>query len=191
MGALRSFFVGWVRTAPIFCFLGEIMRNNKIRQLTQGAMVAALYVVLTYGQNILFPETANMAIQFRAAEALCVLALFTPGAIWGLGVGCLLFNLSYAGALPLDFVIGPLASVLAAVAMWYTRKIKFFDYPLPAMCMPALFNGLFVGWELQLYIGGGFWFNAGCVALGELGVLLTLGTALYFALGRVRFISEW
>ena len=167
------------------------MRNNKVRQLTQGALVAALYVALTYGQNILFPETANMAIQFRAAEALCVLALFTPGAIWGLGVGCLLFNLSYAGALPLDFVIGPLASILAALVMWYTRKLKLWGYPLLAMCMPALFNGLFVGWELQLYIGGGFWFNAGCVALGELGVLLTLGTAVYFSLRRIRFISEW
>lgn len=166
------------------------MRNNKVRQLTQGALVAALYVVLTYGQNILFPETANMAIQFRAAEALCVLALFTPGAIWGLGVGCLLFNLSYAGALPLDFVVGPLASILAALAMWHTRKLKLFGYPLLAMCMPALVNGLFVGWELQLYIGGGFWFNAGCVALGELGVLLTLGTAVYFALGKIRFTSE-
>ena len=166
------------------------MRNNKVRQLTQGALVAALYVALTYGQNILFPETANMAIQFRAAEALCVLALFTPGAIWGLGVGCLLFNLSYAGALPSDFVIGPLASILAALVMWHTRKLKLWGYPLLAMCMPALFNGLFVGWELQLYIGGGFWFNAGCVALGELGVLLTLGTAVYFSLCRIRFISE-
>ena len=161
------------------------MRNGKVRQLTQGALVAALYVVLTYGQNILLPETANMAIQFRAAEALCVLALFTPSAVWGLTVGCFLFNISYVGALPLDFLIGPMASCLAAIGMWYTRKIKIFGFPFLAMCMPAMANGLFVGWELELYTGVSFWFNAVCVALGELGVLFTLGTSLYFSVRKL------
>ncbi len=166
------------------------MQKKKIRQLTRGALVAALYVVLTYAQNILFPESANMAVQFRAAEALCVLALFTPDAIWGLGIGCLLFNISYAGALPLDFIIGPAASCLAALFMWHTRKIKVFGYPFLAMCMPAMFNGLFVGWELKLYIGGGFWFNFICVTLGELGVLFTLGSVLYYALRKTPLFRD-
>jgi uncharacterized membrane protein len=48
--------------------------------------------------------------------------------------------------------------------------------------MPAVFNSLLVGWELELYIGGGFWFNAVCVAIGEAGVLLTLGSALYWGM---------
>jgi uncharacterized membrane protein len=50
------------------------------------------------------------------------------------------------------------------------------------MVMPALFNALLVGWELTVYIGGGFWLNALYVALGELGVLLSLGSLLYYAL---------
>ena len=160
--------------------------KSKIKNLTYGALIAALYVVLTYGQNILLPNSASMAVQFRAAEALCVLALFTPSAIWGLSVGCLLFNISSAGALPLDWIIGPLASGLAAAGMWFTRKRKIKGYPLLAMLMPALFNGLLVGWELGIYIGGGFWFNAGCVALGEVAVLLTLGTALYYAMDKAK-----
>ena len=45
--------------------------------------------------------------------------------------------------------------------------------------MPAIFNALLVGWELTFYIGGGFWINALYVALGELGVLLTLGVILH------------
>ena len=74
--------------------------RNKSRFLAHGALIAALYVALTYLQNALIPGSASWAIQFRASEALCVLALFTPAAIPGLTVGCVLFNLSYAGALP-------------------------------------------------------------------------------------------
>ncbi len=165
-----------------------ILRSNqsKIKNLTQGALIAALYVVLTYGQNILLPDSANMAIQFRAAEALCVLALFTPAAIWGLGIGCLLFNVSSAGALPLDWLLGPAASCLAAVLMWFSRNWKIKSYPLVAMLWPGIANGLIIGWELSVYIGGGFWFNACCVAAGELAVMLTLGTGLYYAVYRSR-----
>ena len=156
--------------------------KRKARFLAYGAVIAALYVVLTYFQNMIFPDSASMAIQFRASEALCILAFFTPAAIPGLAVGCLLFNLSYAGALPLDFLVGTLASALAASCMWLTRKVTIKGYPLPGLLMPALFNALLVGWELSHYIGGGFWLNALYVAIGEAAVLLTLGSALYYAI---------
>jgi uncharacterized membrane protein len=50
--------------------------------------------------------------------------------------------------------------------------------------MPAFWNAILVGWELSVYIGGGFRFNAVCVAIGELGVLLTLGWGLYAVLKK-------
>ncbi len=159
------------------------MQKNT-RQLTLGALIAALYVTLTWMQNLLIPGSASMTIQFRASEALCVLAFFTPSAIPGLGVGCLLFNISNAGALPLDMVIGTAASVLAASTMYLTRKLTVRGLPLPGLLMPALFNGLLVGWELAYYIGGGFWINCLYVAIGELAVLLTLGSFLYYALKK-------
>ena len=62
------------------------------RSLAHAAILAALYVVLTLLQNFLLPGTTSYAIQFRAAEALCVFAVFTPAAIPGLTFGCLLFN---------------------------------------------------------------------------------------------------
>ena len=156
--------------------------NRKIRDLTQAALIAALYMALTYAQNFLLPESTTMAIQYRVSEALCVLALFTPNAIWGLTVGCFLFNISNVGALPLDPIVGPLASGLAALGMWYSRKITIKGFPLPALLMPAISNGILVGWELALIIGGGFWFNSACVAIGELAVLLTLGSVLFYVL---------
>ena len=156
--------------------------TKNVRILTHSALLAALYVALTFLQNALLPGSASWAIQFRASEALCVLALFTPAAIPGLTVGCLLFNISFVGALPLDFLVGTAASFGAVLTMRLTRKWTVFGYPLFSMLMPALFNAILVGWELSVYVGGGFWLNALYVAIGEAAVLLTLGTALYYTL---------
>ena len=154
------------------------------RRLAHAAIIAALYAVLTHFQNILLPGSATWAIQMRLSEALCILAFFTPAAAMGLAVGCLIFNLTFAAALPLDFLVGTTATYLAAKAMWLTRNITVGKLPLLGMLMPALFNAILVGWELSVYIGGGFWINAIYVALGEIAVLLTLGTILYFAMKR-------
>ena len=159
--------------------------DKHIRKTVHAALIAALYVVLTHLQNFILPGSATWAIQFRASEALCVLALFTPAAIPGLTVGCLVFNLTYAGALPLDFLVGSGASLLAAAAMWLTRKWTVKGLPLVGLLMPAVTNAILVGWELTVYIGGGFWINALYVAAGEAAVLLTLGSALYYAI-RIR-----
>ena len=97
-------------------------------------------------------------------------------------------NLSFAAALPLDFLVGTLASVLAAGAMYLLRDFKWRNLPLLGLLMPGVFNAFLVGWELTVYIGGGFWLNALYVALGEWIVLLTLGTALYAAF-RVRHLD--
>ena len=151
--------------------------NKKVRQMVRAALIAGLYVVLTHLQNLIFPNSATMAIQFRASEALCVLAFFTPAAIPGLAVGCLLFNLTFIGSLPLDFLVGTLATLGAAGSMWLLRKV-----PIVGVWMPALWNAVLVGWELSVYIGGGFWITALCVAIGEAAVLLTLGLVLYYSL---------
>lgn len=154
------------------------------RHLAHAAIIAALYAVLTHFQNILIPNSASFAIQLRLSEALCILAFFTPAAAVGLAVGCLIFNLTFAGALPLDFLVGTLASYLAAKGMWLTRKITVGDYPLLGFLMPALTNAFLVGWELTVYIGGGFWLNAFYVAIGEAIVLLTGGSLLYYAMKK-------
>ena len=141
--------------------------SKNTRFLTHAAVIAALYAVLTHLQNVLLPGSTTWAIQMRLSEALCVLSFFTPAAIPGLTVGCLVFNITYAAA-----------------RMLLTRRVTVKGYPLLGMAMPALFNALLVGWELTVYIGGGFFLNALYVALGELAVLLTFGTALYYAVKK-------
>lgn len=158
--------------------------KNKARLLTQGAIIAALYVVLTNAQNLLLPGSATWAIQMRVAECMCVLAFFSPSAIWGLSAGCFLFNILYAGALPLDWCVGTLATVLATLTMYATRRLRLWGIPFLGLAMPVLFNGLLVGWELSVYIGGAFWVNSLYVAAGEAIVLYTLGIALYLVLQK-------
>ena len=153
--------------------------SKQVRKIVMAAVIGAMYAGLTHLQNLLIPGSATWAIQFRVSEALCILALFTPAAITGLTVGCFLFNLTYSAAMPLDLLVGPLATYLSAGSMYLMRKWQVRGIPVPALLMPALFNGLLVGWELDLYIGGGFLINAFYVALGEAAVLLTLGTLLW------------
>lgn len=158
------------------------MKHNT-QYLTQAAIIAALYAVLTHLQNLLLPGSASWAVQMRLSEALTVLAFFTPAAVPGLAIGCLVFNISYAAALPLDFLVGTLATYLSAQCMWLTRKVTVKGLPLVGLLMPALFNALLVGWELTVYIGElSFAVNALSVALGELAVVLVAGSALYTAL---------
>ena len=95
--------------------------NSKIKYITHGAAIAAIYVVLTLVANAF--GLANAAIQIRISEALTVLPYFTPVAIPGLFVGCILSNI-LTGCLPLDTVFGSLATLLGALGTYFiSRKL--------------------------------------------------------------------
>ena len=164
--------------------------RSRVRNMTRAAIIGAVYVVLTHMQNLLLPGSASWAVQCRLSEVLCVLAFFTPAAVPGLTIGCLVFNMTFAAALPLDWLVGSMASLAAAWAMRKLRHVKILGYPLPGMLMPALTNAVLVGWELDLFLGGGFWISACYVALGELIVLLIPGSVLYFAMKRRHLDSR-
>ena len=159
--------------------------NKRNHNLATGAIIAALYAALTYAQEMLFPGSASAAIQFRVSEALTVLALFTPAAIPGLTVGCALSNIIFLGALPLDVVLGSFATLLAAFCMYKLKDVTFKGIPVAALLMPAVFNGIIIGLEIEIFfIEGPFHFasfltQGTFVALGELGVCFTLGILLY------------
>ena len=169
------------------------MKNKRLLYLTQGAVIAALYAALTVGQNLIFPGTASMAVQFRVAELLTVLAIYTPAAIPGLTIGCVLANISSvtAGLGFYDMIFGSIASLLAAAAMHLLRNVRIKNIPFLALLMPAIFNGLIVGFEIDFFFIGNLSFNfadflvqGGFVALGELGVLLILGLPFCILLNK-------
>lgn len=119
-----------------------------------------------------------------------MLAAFTPAAIPGLTIGCMLFNLCMAGALPWDVPLGGLATFLAAWGTYATRKWTVKGFPVIALVLPALTNAVLIGWELTVFIGDAYWINALYVAIGELAVLFTLGTALYYAIKRRKLLEK-
>lgn len=159
--------------------------NKRNRNIAAGAIIAALYAALTYAQETLVPGSASAAVQFRLSEALTVLALFTPAAILGLTVGCALSNLILLGALPLDVILGTLATLLTVICMNKLRDVTLWNIPFASLLMPAIFNGVIVGLEIELFfIEGPFHFSSFLlqgmlVALGELTVCFTLGIMLY------------
>ena len=161
------------------------MKTKSTVYIVQAAVIAALYAALTILQNTLLPGTASMAVQFRVAEVLTILVVFTPAAIPGLTIGCIIANISSLSVLgPYDMIFGSLASLLAAVLMYLLRNKRLFKLPVAAALMPALANGILVGFEIEFFfVEGGFHFGdfllqGGLVALGELGVLFVLGLPL-------------
>ena len=157
--------------------------------IVQGAVIAALYAVLTVGQNLILPGSASWAVQFRVSEAMTVLAFFMPAAIPGLTVGCVLANISSvtAGLGAYDMVFGSIATLLAALSMYALRSVRIKNIPFLGLLMPAIFNGLIIGFEIDFFFIGSMSFNfvdflvqGGFVALGELAVLFVLGLPLTF-----------
>ena len=98
------------------------MKNKNVFFLTQAAMIAAIYVVLTFIANAF--GLANYAVQVRFSEALTILPYFTPAAIPGLFVGCLLSNILTGCALP-DIIFGSIATLLGALGTYALRKRRW------------------------------------------------------------------
>ena len=90
--------------------------RKKVQFLTLAAVIAALYAALTAAQHLIAPGTASMAVQFRISEAMTMLAVLTPAAIPGLTLGCFLVNFLFLEALPVDMILGSLATLLALQA---------------------------------------------------------------------------
>ena len=120
------------------------MKNKNAEFLTQGAMIAAAYVVLT----LLFAPISYGEVQVRISETLTILPFFTPAAIPGLFVGCLIANM-IGGAVALDIVFGSIATLIGAVGTYLLRKKNRFLAPLP----PILSNTIII--PFVLYFGYG------------------------------------
>ena len=102
------------------------------RRIAHGAIIAAVYVVLC----IIFQPISYGAIQFRIAEALTIMPLFTPAAIPGLFVGCILANIIGQGVI-MDVIFGSLATLIGAVLGYLLRRNRWL-VPIPAVVANAL-----------------------------------------------------
>ena len=168
------------------------MNNKKIIHLVHGAIIAAGYAAATYASALL--GIAYGPIQFRFSEALTVLSVFTPAAIPGLTIGCILGNLSSPFGI-WDIAFGSLATFLAAITARKLRKITVKGLPLLSIIMPVIFNALIVGAEITFLMPTdeasftAFAVAALEVGAGELAVCLAGGIPVFYALKKVNIFK--
>lgn len=165
------------------------MKTKKLYFITQAAMIAAIYIVMT-----IFISTFNLAsgtIQVRISEVLTVLPFFTPAAVPGLFIGCLLSNLLTGAMLP-DVIFGSLATLLGAMGSYALRKHSFL-VTLP----PVIANMAIIPFVLRYAYGITFIvhgidvsipFQALTVGAGEVVTCCIMGTILIKALTPYRHV---
>lgn len=152
--------------------------NKTTKHLTMGAMIAALYVILTLLSNAF--GLSSGVIQLRISEALYALAIFTPSAVLGLFVGCLLSNI-FVGGILIDVIFGSIATLIGA---FFTYKLR--KNPIYALIPPILSNAVIIPPILRFAYGieGSIWYFALTVGIGELLSCGVLGYLLYLALKK-------
>ena len=156
------------------------MKNKKVQFLVQSAMIGAIYVVLT----ILFQPFSFGQIQVRIAEALTILPVFTPAAIPGLFVGCLIGNILGGSILP-DIIFGSLATLIGAIFTYLLRKQSKYLAPLP----PIFANTIIVPFILYYAYGINLPipFMMLTVGVGEIISCGVLGMIVYASLEKYRY----
>lgn len=164
------------------------MKNKKMLWLTTSAMIAAVYLVLT----MIFYATSFAPMQSRLAEALTVLPYFTPVAIPGLFVGCILANI-IGGYGIWDVIIGSLTSLLAAYLTYkltFNKSKRKWLAPLP----PVILNAVIVGAELNFLSGTPSWEAflgiMVSVGIGQIIACYVIGFPLMLLFERSKKISE-
>lgn len=155
------------------------MKNKNVAFMTQAAMIAAIYVVLTY----VFAPFSFGEVQIRIAEALTILPVFTPAAIPGLFVGCIVGNILGGAILP-DIIFGSIATLIGAFFTYQLRNENRFLAPLP----PIIANTVIVPFVLRYGYGVALPipFMMLTVGVGEVVGCGVLGLVLYTALNRYK-----
>lgn len=151
------------------------MKNKNVMWIVQGAIIAAIYVVLT----IILAPISYGQLQVRISEALTILPAFTHAAIPGLFIGCIIANI-YGGAGIVDIVFGSLATLIAAFLS--SKMSRRWMVPLP----PVIINGLVIGWVLNYVYDLPLLISMASVALGELIACYGLGYPLMIVLEKYR-----
>lgn len=174
------------------------MEKNKTNKMVNIAMIGALYAVIT----LVISPIAYGPIQFRISEMLTILPMFTPLAIPGLTLGCLLSNLIGAliGVNPtgyIDAIVGSSATLISAIMSYYIGKscknwLKYIFVPMPAVIV----NALVIGAEITFLFNQGqvflkaFIANATSVFIGQLVICYTLGIILIIALNKNKLYKK-
>ena len=161
--------------------------SDSVRYMTRGALVAALYVGLCYVSTIF--GLSSGAIQFRIAEALCILPVFLPEAIPGLFIGCILSNI-ISGCVLWDIICGSIATLIGAIGAYMLRGMPE-KWKWVATLPTLLANAIIVPFVLMYAYGveAGFFALALSVGIGELVCAVIGGSILYYSVKDTKIFK--
>ncbi len=154
------------------------------KYIATSGVVAALYVVLTMISTAF--GLSSGAIQVRISEALCILPAFTPAAIPGLFVGCIISNY-LSGCVVWDVIFGSLATLIGAVGTYLLRKHRV------ALCIPPIVSNMIIVPLVLIYayhVQDAYWFLILTVGAGEVISVGILGQLLYSGLSKAKVTSS-
>ena len=147
------------------------MESISTRRIARSGLIAAIYVAVT----VLLSAFSYGGIQFRVAEAMMLLCLFSKDYIFSLSLGCFIANI-YSTVGVIDTVIGTSATLFAAVCIYYLRDHLNL---VTASVFPILFNAVLVGLELRFLTGAPLLLSMGGIALGEFVCVTVFGGILF------------
>ncbi len=162
---------------------GFVLSKLKTRDITQLALIAALYVAVTIAPVV--SAFSYGQIQFRVSEILMLLPFFNHKYSWSLIVGCFISNIFSASLGVYDLVLGTLATAIACYLITRVPKDVKFLWTVPVIC--AVVNGLIVGAELHFVLKLPFALNFVTVGLGELVVVAIGAVIFYFLMKNQNF----
>ena len=162
----------------------KLKMKRQTQLLTKGALIASLYVALTYISAIF--GLANGVIQVRISEALTILPMFTSAAVPGLFAGCIASNF-LTGASLWDIVFGSAATLLGAAGTYYFGKNRYL-----AAAFPILSNTLIIPFVLKIAygVGEGYLFLFATIFIGEFISCGILGVLLAGAIKKTKIFTK-
>ena len=161
------------------------------RKLVRGALIAAIYVALC----LMLAPLSYGAVQVRISEALTLLPVLCPDAIWGITIGCLISNmLSFS---PWDMLLGTLASLTAAVCTYKLASVRIKNLPFVAALPPVLINAVVIGAEITYIFMpetasfAVLMFNMLSVGAGQIISCFVIGLPLVRLIEKTPALKKW
>ena len=164
------------------------MNKKSTLKMTRAALIAALYVALTYVSAAF--GLSSGAIQVRISEMLCIMPIFFPEAVVGLTLGCFLSNL-LTGSVIMDIIFGSVATLIGALGALALAKLP---EKLKWSCtLPTVIaNAIIVPFVLMYAYGApeSYWFLMLTVGAGEIIAAGICGSILYYAIRKNNFLKK-
>ncbi len=167
-------------------------KRNRLNYIISAALIAAAYASLTFLSSVF--GLAFGPIQLRLSEVLTILPIFTPAAIPGLTIGCLISNIGSFNAL--DMVFGTLATLAAAFLTYYLRGIKLKGVPFLAMLPPVIINAVVIGFEIAIFFMPdasfiwAFLISAAQIGISQFIVCVIFGVPFYLAFNKYNIFEK-